>query len=174
MRQVHGTTLSEVIRRNSGVSNLQADVFFFRAGISGTVFVDGNRDGRFNPGEPVIVNRVVELVDRGTGGVVASARTDRQGGYRFDVRQGLGTGEYLVRVLTPNGATTLTTSRPVTITRGDQNVGAVNLGVRPGQTPARAARPPVRRSVGSVPARAGNGAEGLAEVVNLLGRSERR
>src|SRR5262249_57168852 len=38
LKALEGTTLADVIRRNTSLTNLQGDVFFFRVGIRATVF----------------------------------------------------------------------------------------------------------------------------------------
>ena len=112
------TSLADVISRNSTDHNIQPNVFVFKPQISGTVFGDGNRDGRFNPGEPVAASRTVQLVDA-DGAVIATATTNAQGRYLFSVTDGLGTGEYQVRLVGANGAVQQTKS--VAVTRGDVN-----------------------------------------------------
>jgi hypothetical protein len=133
-------TLAKVIEANTGVSNLQADVFKFRASISGTVFVDINSNGhrdRFDVGLPGLV---VQLLD-GDGNVVATTRTNLQGQYTFTQLSkgnanpdgGLGlsaTGDYSVRLVLPSFLKQ-TTQDPgtITISRGDTNVTGVDFGV---------------------------------------------
>ena len=114
--QLESTTLTDIIKRNTTLTNLQSNTFFFKAGISGTVFVDGNRDGIFNPIERGVPGRTVELLDRSDGSVLATTLTDGQGRYQFDVADGVRTGQYQVRILTPAGPIT----RNAAITRGDQ------------------------------------------------------
>jgi peroxidase len=121
LTSLRSTTLATVIRNNSGLTNLQTDVFFFRASITGRVFADTNGDRVFNRGERPIAGRVVRLLDS-DGAVVASTTTHPDGSYRFD---GLDLGSYRVQEVLPTGA--LTTVRSVEITRGvtvvDQNFG---------------------------------------------------
>src|SRR5262249_14187046 len=71
--------LADVIRRNTSLTNLQGDVFFFRVSISGTVFGDANRDGRRGPNERGLAGRTVDLVDAASGATVATATTDARG-----------------------------------------------------------------------------------------------
>ncbi|MFO0959506.1 MAG: peroxidase family protein [Isosphaeraceae bacterium] len=135
LRQIDGTNLSDVIRRDTGVANLQDNPFVFRAGISGVVFVDGNRNGRQDRGEPGLPAKSVQLVDVASGLVVATAKTDAQGVYRFRVADGLRTGRYRVGVAVPRGPALL--SPTLAITRGDQFADGVNFGMAP---PGGAAR----------------------------------
>lgn len=135
LRQVETTTLADVIKRNTDLSNLQSNAFFFQATISGTVFTDGNGDGRQGRNEPGLAGRVVELVAVEDNEVVATARTDRLGNYSFDVLDGVRTGEYQVRLQAPAGSTQPPlVSRTVAVTRGEQVIRDVNLGVPAGQT----------------------------------------
>src|SRR5262249_46701895 len=83
LKQLEGTTLADLIRRNTSLTNLQGDVFFFRVGISGTVFGDANRDGRLGRGERGLAGQTVQLLDAGTGDVVATTTTDARGNYAF-------------------------------------------------------------------------------------------
>ena len=64
------------------------------------VWEDKNANGVQDAGEAGIANVVVQLKD-GAGTVVASATTDANGGYHFDVNP----GTYSVTVVTPNGYT---------------------------------------------------------------------
>jgi peroxidase len=77
---VQTTTLTEVIRRNTGLTNLQPEAFWFRASIGGTVFADTNRDGLRQGTERGLANVAVSLVDA-SGSVVASTRTSPLGEY---------------------------------------------------------------------------------------------
>lgn len=124
LRQVESTTLADVIRRNTVVSNLQANVFFFQASISGQVFGDLNQDGMQQRSEAGLANIAVQLLDQ-AGNVVATTRTTSDGRYTFEH---LDLGQYKVRVVAP--ARTLATTAPtnVTLTRG-MEVRSVNLGL---------------------------------------------
>ena len=142
VKQVKGTSLVDIIRRNTALTNLQPDVFFFRTSIGGTVFADGNRDGRQQPGEPGVPGATLTLVDA-AGATVATTRSDTAGGYVF---RRLDLGSFRVVVAPPAGAvgpTTTsgtTTSRTVSITRG-MDVRDVSIGVPPHAAPAPAAGP---------------------------------
>ena len=121
------TTLADVIRRNTTLTNLQANVFFFRVSASGTVFADANRDGRRDFNERPLANLRVNLIDL-SGEIVGTATTDARGVFRFDISNGLGVGRYTVRVELPNGLTQTTPDSVISITRGDTMVTR-NLGV---------------------------------------------
>lgn len=123
LRELERTTLSDIIRRNTGVTNLQANLFFFKASVSGTVFNDANGDGRISRLDRAVAGLVVQLVNRESGEVVATARTNARGEYRFDVAAGLRTGEYQISVF-KEGSTTPLATKQVAITRGDQSVSA--------------------------------------------------
>lgn len=115
VRQVEQTTLADVVRRNTTVSNLQQNVFFLKTSISGTVFNDANQNGARNPNEQGLAGVTVRLLDAG-GLVVAQTLTDAQGNYSF---RGLDLGKYRVEEQTPSGVKT--TSSPVidtALTRG--------------------------------------------------------
>ena len=134
VRSIQATTLADVIRRNTGLTNLQSDVFLFRASIGGTVFGDRNGDGIRQSIEAGVAAALVTLVDA-TGATVASTRTDARGGYSFDR---LDLGSYRV-VVTPAGGAAVT-SRIVGLTKGGETRGLdVGLAV----APPVASKPPV-------------------------------
>ena len=124
VRNVQSTTLADVIRRNSSVTNIQPGVFFFKASITGNVFADGNRDGARQSVEAGLASVAVSLVDANNA-TVASTRTNAKGDYSFGR---LSIGSYRV-VVTPVGGPVIT-SRVVPITRGDV-VAKSNVGVPP-------------------------------------------
>jgi hypothetical protein len=68
------------------------------------VFADPNHNGRPDPGEPGVGGRVVELIDVGTGDVIASHATRPDGSYDFGFRDGLTTGRYRIVLLPPPNA----------------------------------------------------------------------
>jgi peroxidase len=132
VRDIENTSLADIIRRNTTNSNLQNNVFFFRATISGTVFGDANNNGRFDFGEQGLANRNLELVNiNENNAVAATGRTDSNGRFMFDVFDGVRPGQYRVRVLDANG-NVIATSQFVSISRGDQFISGVNIGVAPG------------------------------------------
>src|SRR5262249_42628532 len=117
------TTLAAVIARNTEINNLQSDVFFFKFGISGTVFNDLNGDGVQDGGELYLAGRVIQLEDAATGTVLATELTDGTGHYLFNMFDGITTGHFNVRVVPPSGWD-VTTPNPVSvaITKGDDFV----------------------------------------------------
>ena len=124
VKTVQSTTLADVIRRNSSVTNIQPGVFFFKASIAGNVFADGNRDGARQSVEAGLASVAVSLVDA-SGATVASTRTNAKGDYSFGR---LSIGSYRV-VVTPAGGPAIT-SRVVPITRGDV-IAKTDVGVPP-------------------------------------------
>ena len=128
------TSLADVIRSNSTITNLQDNVFVFNAQIQGRVFADANSDGKANPGEQGLGGRIVQLIDD-TGSVIASTLTKEDGSYRFE-RLGLGTYQVreIVQAGSPGKAAPLAS---VTLTKG----GAV-LGIDLGELPPSKQTPP--------------------------------
>lgn len=125
LRQIRQTTLADVIRRNTTTTNLQDNVFFFKAGISGRVVNDANANGSIDSWEQGLANVVVQLWDS-QGNQIASTRTGRDGTYRFE---GLSLGTYQVRVVAGTGQRQTTADPPsVAITRG-QTIGQVDFGL---------------------------------------------
>ncbi len=131
--QIQHTTLADIIQRNTGLTNLQSDVFFYRTGVSGQVFADVNANGRTDLGERGIAGRTIQLLDT-AGAVVATTQTDREGRYYFDQ---VALGTYKVHEVLPTGAALGTKNDlTVAVTRGqlinNQNFGeAVKRNVPP-------------------------------------------
>lgn len=142
IQMVKTTSLADVVRRNTNVTNLQPDVFVFRASIAGTVFGDGNGDGLRQPVEAGLAGATVLLVDA-SGTTVATTKADASGRYAFTR---LSLGSFRVVVALPEGGTAAT-SRTVTITRGGQlppvDVGVTPRPTRPIPPPPAPPRPPV-------------------------------
>jgi len=124
---ISSATLADLIKRNTGVSNLQDNVFFFKTSISGTVFFDANRDGHQGRFERGLGGWTVQLLDL-DGTVIATTTTRSNGSYRFD---GMELGTFRVRLVLRSGAV-LTTALPddISITRG-MSVTGVDFGVAP-------------------------------------------
>jgi peroxidase len=190
--RINHTSLSDIIRRNSGVENIQKESFFFRVEITGRVFPDGTPagtlfgedapvdpsappdtaalddqfappledqspvgarqtmpggQGQGGPGQggpgqggngpsgprrPALPPRTVQLLDAETGDVIDETTTNARGEYRFDVRDGLRTGSYRVRLLGADGSTEDSqTSDVIDVTRGSQRFGHVDFGIPP-------------------------------------------
>jgi peroxidase len=102
---IQNTTLADIIARNSGTTNLQSNVFFFKTSVS----------GRVTTGDPRRLMGVsglkVELHDS-TGAVVATTTTDASGGYKFSQ---VGLGTYTVTVANQK---TSASSKTVVFTKG--------------------------------------------------------
>jgi hypothetical protein len=122
-------SLSQVIRWNSPIINIQQNVFFLEAAVSGEVFDDRDGDGREDRGESGLRGITVQLRNS-QGEVIATTVTDLDGRYHFEnvFRQ---TGHYQVRVLVPSGyRSTTPVVRNVFISRGDVEVDNVDFGLR--------------------------------------------
>jgi hypothetical protein len=118
LAELRRTTLTDVIRRNTELTNIQANVFFFEVTVRGQVFIDVNRNGRqsfFEPGRPGI--EVQLLAD--DGAVIATTRTRWDGSYSF-VGKIDGPGAYKIRVLLPAGwKSTTPDTLDISVTRGE-------------------------------------------------------
>ncbi len=123
-----GTRLVDVIRRNTGLTNLQPEAFFFRAGIAGTVYTDSNSDGGHDRGERSMAGAAVRLVSGEEE--LAEARTNERGRYAFDVLDGIRTGSYVVQVVDADG-TVIAASETIAVTNGAQPEDRYNIGVPP-------------------------------------------
>jgi hypothetical protein len=123
-----GSTLAKVIESNTNITNLQCDVFLFRASISGTVSVGSGMCHTGSFGTQVLAGVTVELEDT-SGNVLATTVTNAIGRYEFNQFTGIGsTGEYEVRVVVPSGYTQ-TSANPATLllSRGAVHDGAVDF-----------------------------------------------
>jgi len=116
-------TLADLIRLDSGADVIQDNIFFFRVRISGTVFNDLDRDGRQDAGEGGLSGRTLTLInvnDPANPVVVATTTTNSGGNYRFDVFDGLSTGNFQVVETVPAGwRATTANPRTVNIPRGE-------------------------------------------------------
>jgi hypothetical protein len=122
-------TLTKVIEANTEITNLQSNVFFFKASIGGTVFLDLGNGGRHTPAGLGLPGFTVNLNDDGRN-VIATTTTDRHGRYSFTDQTGIpGTGQFSVSLVLPSWLR-LTTRDPgmILISRGDIHK-TVNLGV---------------------------------------------
>jgi hypothetical protein len=145
---IQHTSLVDIIRHNTQLTNLQPDVFFFHTSIGGNVFSDGNRDGVRQIRERGVAGSTITLVTA-AGATVATTTSNARGDYSF---HGIDLGSFRVVITPPTGAGqagTGVTSRLVTITRG-MDVRNVNVGLPPKAAPASLAakkvapQPPVR------------------------------
>jgi hypothetical protein len=123
-----GNTLAKVIESNTGITNLQSDVFLFTASIGGTVNSGQDLAGRRGSSSAGVAGVTVELEDT-SGNVLATTKTDSVGHYSFDQLNGVsGTGEYTVRLVVPSGfKQTSTNPSTILISRGGLSVGSVNF-----------------------------------------------
>lgn len=114
LQMVSRTKLSDVIKRNTTLTNIQSNAFIYHSTISGVVFADNNRDGRFNGTERGLGGRQIQLLDD-TGAIIATTLTASNGSYLFDA---VDLGHYSVREVVPPGIKLTTPiEREVDITR---------------------------------------------------------
>src|SRR5262249_111840 len=99
LAMISGTTLTKVIQRDSGTFNLQKNAFTFDFVVSGSVYNDGNGNGRQDFRERGMAGETVQLLDD-TGAVVDATKTNRNGQYSFD---SVSLGQYFIKVDLPGG-----------------------------------------------------------------------
>ena len=128
LRDIQATTLSALIRRNTDLTTIQPNAFFFHAHVAGQVFADLNHDGRFNGRDRGIAGQIVQLIELDSGEVVATTTTDARGRYDFGVDDGITTGRYAVRQVLPPGAVPTTPPRVIQIVSGDTSIIHLDLG----------------------------------------------
>ena len=167
LRDIDNTKLSDILKRNTKLSNIQQNVFVFQASIEGTVFGDINNDRRRGRGEDGLPGWTVALIDS-AGETVATKLTDRMGQYVFDVQSGVRTDSYKVRVVKDQ------TGKPVsdgsdqiaTITRGDQNLRGIDIPVaRPTQ---------MKQAIASTSPTTMASADAIDQAMADLGNTRRR
>ena len=130
-----GNTLTKVIEANTGITNLQSNVFIFQASIGGTVGLNlGPLHGLGVPGV------TVELQDT-SGDVLATTTTNGRGQYSFNQLSGpaanpanasgvSGTGTYDIVLVLPSWLEQTSANPPsVLISRGGINVTGVNFNI---------------------------------------------
>ncbi len=128
LQSIENTSLADIIRRNTTVSNLQENVFFLQSEVRGQVFIDPNGNGRQDRGDAGLAQLTLELLND-EGDVVATTKTDARGRYTFSTFHE--TGDYQVRIVVPNRfrATTRET-RDLLVSRGDQTIAGLNFGLQ--------------------------------------------
>ncbi|KLU03080.1 Peroxinectin [Rhodopirellula islandica] len=136
LAEIQGTTLADIVERNTELTDLQDDVFFFSSSISGTVTTEASdrsvsnaKSRSNNSGTPEgVPGQIVQLVSDGE--IVAETTTDADGQYSFDVQDGLRTGEYEVHVIsqTDDVATTIAVEA-VAITTGDVHLQNIDFSI---------------------------------------------
>jgi hypothetical protein len=150
---IQNTTLADIIARDSGTTNLQDNVFFFKTSISGRVTSAPLRNAitfsslKTPSSGTGLAGIKIELLDS-TGTVVATTTTDRNGAYQFSQ---VDLGSYTVRETDASGdAQTL----DVALTKGEaisgidfvDSVVSTPVNPRPNPGPGRnfPGRPPRR------------------------------
>jgi hypothetical protein len=125
-----GNSLAKVIENNTGITNLQSNVFFFRVSIEGTVFNDANGNGVRDLGEVGVAGILVSLRDD-TGAVVATTTTDAHGHYVFTDQTGIpGTGHFSITIGVPTGFHQTTAPHKILISRGGLDFDFVDFGIQ--------------------------------------------
>jgi hypothetical protein len=107
--------LSDVIRRNTGLNNLQRNVFVFDVTLKGSMFEDSNANAVQDPLERPLAKWRVQLLDS-AGAILDSAVTTATGVFKFT---GLDLGDYRVRAVgAPGWMQTTANPDDVVVTRG--------------------------------------------------------
>ena len=146
-----GDTLAKVIEANTGITNLQSDVFTFKASISGTVSL-AKPESHSVSSRSGMAGMTVELANT-QGTILATTTTNRQGHWTFSQQSGpaanpvsspgvSGTGCYdVVLALPPSMAQMSAPSHPILISRGSTSVRGMNFVVAPRPLLAKAMAP---------------------------------
>lgn len=138
-RNLEGTTLADVIRRNTAVTNLQPNVFYFKTSISGRVLPPQSPP---QPGQPPLppppLGGIVVNLLGADGSVVATTKTRADGSYLF---ADVDLGTYRVEVVLANNQKLPATPSVALTKGGDVKAANVTLPVRPA-APAPTPMPP--------------------------------
>lgn len=123
------TSLSDIIQRNTTMTNLQDNVFFMSASVSGTVFADSNYSGdRPMPGASGMEGVQINLLNN-EGLIVATTWTDARGYYRFnDFNE---TGDYQIQAMMPTAEGEVPHTVDMLISVGGESIRNVNFGQSP-------------------------------------------
>jgi hypothetical protein len=122
IRAIDNTSLADVIRRNTTLTNLQEDVFTFDVTITGRVF--NSAAGRTSPSRQSLAGFTLQLQDS-DGNVLQTTTTSADGSYNFS---GLSLDTYRVRQV-PKAGWSQTTANPADIVANKgMTVSRVNFG----------------------------------------------
>jgi peroxidase len=132
LEQINNTTLADLIARNTQTTNMQPNVFFFNAKITGSIYNDRNANSRQDRLEQGLGGQTVQLLDS-AGNVLANTMTRISGDYQFD---GMDIGQYTITIVPTSGWTlSHIGGTSVQITRGgtisNMNLGLTRLGAAP-------------------------------------------
>jgi peroxidase len=122
---VNNVTLAQIIGRDTGLTNLQSNVFFFNTSISGEVFLDKNSSGVLQRGDNGLAGVQVNLLDS-QGNIVDTTKTDRSGDYTF---KQMGLGTFTVQIVAPAGSSVTSSTQTVTLTKGIA-INNVDIGIK--------------------------------------------
>ena len=137
-----GNTLAQVIEANTNITNLQNNVFVFRASISGTVLSGYGGTSARRRFAPVGLPGVTLELEDASGDILATTKTDSRGQYSFNQLSGPSSnpeiasgvsavGTYKVVLIVPSGLKQLSpVPNPLVVTRGDTRVTGVNFNVQ--------------------------------------------
>ena len=143
-----GNTLAKVIQANTDITNLQNNVFVFRASISGNVSTNSALCGASQPSGSVALAGLTLKLEDAAGNVLARAKTDASGNYSFNQHSGPSSsreiakgvsavGSYQVVLVLPRGMTQVSPApSPVVISRGSLQITDVNFTVQLTGNPA--------------------------------------
>jgi len=135
---LENTTLADVVKRNTGIKNIQDGVFYFNASVAGQVFVDTNGNGKRDGGEKACPGMTVQLVSD-TGSVLGFVLTNSRGQYKLEGIQEIGPVQVrcVGYVDYHNGGAPQ--AKLVPITKSEARVG-VDFAMSPSAVPPRSSR----------------------------------
>ena len=126
LRQIEDTSLADIIKRNTNISNLQENVFVMDAEVSGQVFDDRRGDGTYSKRDKSLAGVEIQLLDA-EGNVIDTTVTDRNGFYHFTNFDE--TGDYQIRINSGDLRSTTETNLDILISRGDVEIDGLNFGL---------------------------------------------
>jgi peroxidase len=118
LAELDGTTIADVVRRNTSLSNLQDSLFVFNPAVTGTAFHDRDGDGKRDANEGPLAGFTARLVGE-DGATLAEAVTAADGTFRVDGFAEPGS-YHVVLAAGPGWTVTPNTPAGVEVTRGGE------------------------------------------------------
>ena len=166
LKAIQNTTLADLIEADTGVTNLQSEVFFFQTSIAGRVLSDSGQTGHgsSNQSSSGLAGIVVSLEDA-AGDVVATTTTGSNGNYVFN---DVGLGAYQVTVSNLPAKASTPAAQQVSVSKGGA-ISAINFDVLL-NLPSGPSKPGSGGQGGSGLGGSGLGGLGQGGLGGLLGR----
>ena len=132
LTQLRNTHLSDILKRNTTISNVQENLFYMRAAVSGMVSMLTPPDATRRGGTPIhagVANVKLELLNDADE-VIDTTVTDARGQYKFSSIAE--TGDYTIRVVAKEGTRVVSPQViTISISRGDLRLHKLDFQLAP-------------------------------------------